>query len=58
MEPGIGGGQRSAVVSTSAIYEPESNFKEYVQRHFERTLDHIRQRKEEEEGADHWTAIL
>lgn len=45
-----------AVISTSAMYEPEHNFREYIQKHFERTLSHIRLRKEEE-GADHWVAI-
>lgn len=55
MEPGTGG-QRSAVVSTSAIYEPEGNLRDYIVKHFERTLSHIRLRKEDEES-DHWAAI-
>jgi vacuolar protein sorting-associated protein 35 len=53
----IPGGRGAMVTSTSALAEPEGNLQEFIVAHFERTLQHIRTRKEQDDG-QHWQDVL
>ncbi|ORY87979.1 vacuolar protein sorting-associated protein 35 [Protomyces lactucae-debilis] len=53
----VEGGRGAIVTSTSALTDHEGKLHEFIVAHFERTLEHIRTRKEQDEE-EHWQEVL